>query len=138
MAASAGFIGKGVTLGYSTTLAGTYTDVAELLSVAKPKVTTDRVEFTHSTSDDDFKEFKPGWKEGENTTFTVNATDAGLTALVALEGLQRFWKITLPNTGASTFAWQGTLQGIDMPVDIKDRVVLTIELTCDGAITYAA
>lgn len=136
MAASAGMIGKGTTLGYATTLAGTYTDVAELLSVGKPKITTDKVEFTHSTSDDDTKEFKPGWKEGENTTFTVNYTEAGCTALIAIESLQRFWKITLP--GGSTFAWQGTLLGLDIPVDIKDRIVMSVELSCDGAITYTA
>jgi hypothetical protein len=136
MAASAGFVGKGVTLGYATTLAGTYTLVAEIISCGKPKVATDRVEFTHSTSDNDFKEFKPGWKEGENTTFTCNYTEAGTTALIALEGLQRFWKITMP--GGSTFAWQGTLLGLDIPVDIKDRVVTSVELSCDSNITHVA
>lgn len=136
MAASAGFVGKGVTLGFATTLAGTYTNVSEVISCGKPKVTTDRVEFTHSTSDNDFKEFKPGWKEGENTNFSVNYTEAGTTALIALEGLQRFWKITMP--GGSTFAWQGTLLGLDIPVDIKDRVVTSVELTCDSNITYVA
>ena len=134
MAASAGFIGKGTTIGFATVLAGTYTTVAELLTAAKPKVVTDKIEFTHSTSDNGMKEFKGGWKEGENTTFTVNYTEAGTSALIALEGLQRYWKITMP--GGSTFAWPGTLIGLDIPVDIKDRIVMSIELSCDGAITY--
>ena len=135
MAASAGMIGKGTTLGYATTSGGTYTNVDELISVGKPKVTPDRVEFTHSTSDDDTKEFKPGWKEGEATEFTVNYTEAGMTALIAIEGLQRYWKLTLP--GGSTFVWAGTI-GVGLPVDIKDRIITTCSLTCDSAITYTA
>lgn len=134
MAASAGFVGKGVTLGYATTSNGTYTSVAEIISVGKPKINVDRVEFTHSISDSDTKEFKPGWKEGQNTTFRVNYTESGCNALTALEGTQKYWKITMP--GSSTFVWLGTVIGTDIPVDIKERVVMEVELSCDGPITY--
>lgn len=62
----------------------TYTNVAEVTNITPPGWTRETVEATHLNSDDGYKEFIAGLKEGTEATLTINfvptAADALLTA----------------------------------------------------------
>jgi hypothetical protein len=120
MSKSAGIVGKGTILGYKTVAtASTYTAMLEVTSVNQPPQTVEEVDFTHYTSDDGFKEVKPGWKSSGDVSVEGNYLSARNTTLATLVGVETDWEVLLTDGGKWHFngfikSWDG-----DMPNDGK-------------------
>lgn len=91
-------IGYNASFGIEGSTAGTYVDVAEVVSITPPGVTREAVEATHLKSPDRYKEFIAGLKETGEASITLNfvpaASDDVFTAFEAEEGK---YQITFPN-----------------------------------------
>ena len=133
MAASSAIIGKGTTLGYTSTTTATaatfYTSVTELFDVGWPEEENQEAEVTHYTSDDDRLEFVGGWWGPQEVEFEANYVKAGCTAMAALGTTKRNWKITLPDS--SIWVFPGWLKKLGGAIPNQDKVTVkgTIRLT---------
>lgn len=98
MTATAADIGYDSSFGVEGSTAGTYVDIAEVVSITPPGVTREAVEATHLKSPDAYKEFIAGLKEAGEASITLNfvpaASDAVFTAFDADSGK---YQITFPN-----------------------------------------
>ena len=98
MPATAADIGFGSLFGIEGGTPGTYVTVAEVTAITPPGMTRDKVEATHLTSDDAYKEYVAGLFDTGDAQITLNfvpsATDAIFTAFHAASGR---YQITFPN-----------------------------------------
>lgn len=142
MAATSGIIGKGVTLGYGadgTSAPTTYADIAEIVDLSMPGVSVAKVDFTNSTSPDDTKEYKPGWKDPKTVSLKVNYVKVSQAALEGLAGEMKWWKITYPDAVAgSTHVFRGFLSDTGGAIPIEDRVTADWQIQQTGAATFTA
>jgi hypothetical protein len=93
-------IGAGTTLGYGSTLGGSYTSYGEVLDVNMPSGEIAKIDVTHYLSDTTnfVKDFISGkWKEYGNLVVKLNYLAAQTVLLNTHFGLQQFFKITLPD-----------------------------------------
>lgn len=98
MAVTAADIGYGALFGIEGGTPGTYVSVAEVTAITPPGMTRDKVEATHLTSDDAYKEYIAGLFDTGDAQITLNfvasATDTLFTAFHAASGK---YQITFPN-----------------------------------------
>jgi hypothetical protein len=138
MAASAASSGFGAVFAYLSTDPSTYTSLAEVLSVTPPEIAVETIEVTHMGSDDGFREYIAGLKDGGEVTVNLNYVEASATLLqtLVLAGVETF-RITF--AGASTYTFSGIPTAFtfdDVVIDDKMAMSLTIKVT--GKPVYAA
>ena len=136
MAASAGIIGYGVTLGYATTGTTTYTTVGEIIDLGGPNIDTDDVELTHSSSPDTFKEYCAGLGEPGEFECEVNYDKTNTASVYALHRSKKSWKVTLPDS--STWVAVGYLKTLGNQIPVGDRVTQTWAVKLTGKPTFTA
>lgn len=135
MAATAGTIGKGTTLGYTTVGGSSYTTIAEVRGVNDPGWSMEMVDFTNYTSPNSTIEKLPsGWYEPGETEVDITYVTAARTALEAIYGVLKDWKITLPDTHTITFTGVINKNGHEIPY--KDRQMQKITITATTKPTY--
>lgn len=83
----------------------TFTVVAEVTSVTPPGYSRDALEATHLTSDDGYREYIAGLRDGGEATISGNHLAANRTAMIAAvdAGLQNY-RIADPDGDTYTFA----------------------------------
>lgn len=138
MAASAASSGFGAVFAYLSADPSTYTPLAEVLSVTPPEIAVETIEVTHMGSDDGFREYIAGLKDGGEVTVNLNYVEASATLLqtLVLAGVETF-RITF--AGSSTYTFSGIPTAFtfdDVVIDDKMAMSLTIKVT--GKPTYAA
>ena len=138
MAASAATSGFGATFAYLSTEPSTYTSLAEVLSVTPPSISVETIDATHMASDDGFREFIAGLKDGGECVVTMNYVEASATLLqtLVLAGLETF-KITL--AGGSTLIFSGIPTGFAIDdVVIDDKMTMSFTVKVSGKPAYLA
>jgi len=142
---SAGSIGHGTTLGYSTVAGGPYTDFAEVVSVKEGAQAADKVDFTHLTSTSRRKEFKLGMIDSGEWQFTLNtlyAAERTAMRTAHSSGATYYWRCreydtsATPSTLLATLTFAGPVMNFDdgtREASSPKRTTLTIAVT--GAIT---
>lgn len=138
MAASAATSGFGATFAYLSTDPSTYTALAEVLSITPPSISVETIESTHMASDDTFREYIAGLRDGGEVTVNLNYVESSATLLqtLVLAGIETF-KITL--AGSSTFIFSGipTNFAID-DVVIDDKMTMSLTIKVSGKPAYMA
>lgn len=136
MAATAGIIGAGVTLGYSATSGGSYTSVAEILEITPPNPTAEKIDFSHAESPGLVKEYKAGFIEAGECALTINFNKTQYNTLDGLRGTAKYWKITLSDL--STIIFPGFIMSLTPPIDVKGKVTAKVSICATGSNTFAA
>jgi hypothetical protein len=138
MAASAATSGFGATFAYLSTDPSTYTSLAEVLSITPPSISVETIESTHMASDDTFREYIAGLRDGGEVTVTMNYVESSATLLqtLVLAGSETF-KITL--AGGSTLGFSGipTEFAID-DIAIDDKMTMSLTVKVSGKPVYTA
>ena len=119
----------------------TYTNIAELRSMAAPPLTRNAIESTNHNDLDD--SFIVGIRRKGEFSFTIgflpgNATHDHLTGLIKAwaDGTKDNYKITFPNGATWVFAGYVTQVAPNAPTD--DLLTADITIRPTGAITFAA
>lgn len=133
---SSASIGYSTTFGIESATPGTYTNIAEVTSVAGPNMTRDAIDVTHMTSSDQHREFLAGMMNGGEATVEMNfipsATDAIVTALRA--GIKNY-RITFPNAVKWTFS--AVCTGYEITAPLADKMTCSATFQVSGKTTIA-
>lgn len=137
MAASAAINGFGAVFAYESAPA-TYTALAEVLSVTPPSISVETVDVTHMGSDDGFREYKAGRRDGGEVTVNMNYVEASATLLqtLVLAGYETF-RITFPDSSTYVFSGIPTAFSFD-DVVIDDKVAMSLTIKVSGKPVYTA
>lgn len=133
-------IGYGVKVALKAAGSDDFTELAEVMSITPPTLTTDEVETTHMASAGGFREYIPGLVEAGSVEMELNhtensATDILISALVAGRSPSGV-KITYPNDRALTADCFVAEYSKTTPID--DRQTATLRLRLTGQITLGA
>ncbi|PHP21369.1 phage tail protein [Sphingobium sp. IP1] len=133
-------------IGYGTlfkkkTGASTYTTLAEVVEFEPPETTIDSVEFTHFTSPERWREFKPGMKDAGETTLTYNlipgeADDDTVNDTIENGGLSE-WQIEWPNGATLDIKGFFTSHSRATPLDDKMTGAATFKISGKPVLTPA-
>lgn len=138
MAASAATSGFGATFSYLSTDPSTYTALAEVLSITPPSISVETIESTHMASDDTFREYIAGLRDGGEVTVNMNYVESSATLLqtLVLAGLETF-KVTL--AGSSTIIFSGIPTGFAIDdIVIDDKMTMSLTIKVSGKPVYLA
>lgn len=115
-----------------------FTAVAEVHDISGLSVSRDSIEVTHHGSQDGFREYLPGLKDGGEVSIGLNfdPTETTHTALFsAITGGQTAntnYKIEFPDSGGSSFSFSGHVTGYDVTAPIDDRLTATVTFKVSG------
>lgn len=147
MARTKARVGNGVTLSHQRVGAGSYTAVAEIVSVPAPETTTTDIKASHLTSDDFFHEYLPGMIEGGQLDCDFNYISSEIADLYDIQVDREVcdWKITVPdNVGspgsATTVIFKGYINKLlpfEAQTDERMGGTLGIKVTGKPAFTEA-
>ncbi|RSU91499.1 phage tail tube protein [Sphingomonas koreensis] len=134
-------------IGYGTlfqkkTAPDTYTTLAEVVEFEPPEFARDSVEFTHMTSPDRWREFKPGLKDPGEASLTYNlipgeADDDVITDHIESDGVDE-WRVVYPNGATLDFKGFATSHKHATPIDDKMTGAATFKLSGKPTLTPAA
>jgi hypothetical protein len=129
---SSGLIGKGTTVGISTTEGGSYTLVGEVIDATPPDEDMPAdIEMTHYTSPNNKLEWKSsGWEDTGEASFQINFVPGQWQTLRLLKGVTRWYKFTYNDGSYDTY--EAFIKRMSKTVPIKDRMVGTITLKGAG------
>lgn len=133
-------------IGYGTTFAkktgaNAYTVLAEVVEFNPPETTRDAVEFTHMTSPERWREFKPGLKDAGETTLVYNlipgeADDDVIADHLATNGVDE-WRVTYPNGAKLDVKGFATSHQHATPLDDKMTGSATFKISGKPVLTPA-
>lgn len=132
----AGTLSKGIKLSYKASSSATsYTDLTNLQEIPDIGGTADSVEVT--TLDDAAHMYINGLKDyGDSLDFTFLYDATQFTTLVALTG-EKYWKVSLPGTGAHNATFTGEPSVKLNGVGVNDAVTYTLSIKPSSAIAFA-
>lgn len=135
MAASAAESGTGTGITWNSVA------VVEVNTVGDIDLTSDDIEVTHYTSDDGYKEYIMGLRDGGEVTIEGNfiPSDAGQASLIAdfTTGVKRTAIVTLPNTDASTWTFTAYVKGYTNNIPLGDKLGFVATVKISGKPTFA-
>lgn len=123
---------------------GSYTLVAETVSIQIPPVEVSAVEDTHLAVPNRFRTYVPGLFDSGTVSVEANYSKATINALSGLTGVVRTWRITPPDEDgagpetAPVFTFQGFISKRE-PIEVKpDEVVkVKFDIKLTGGLTIA-
>lgn len=118
-----------------------WTRIGELNDLQPPEISRDTHDATHYESDDGYREFIPGLKDGGEATIEYNLIPGGTTddqvqTLMDDDDLQKF-RVVFPNAAKLTFDGFVTTVGRATPMDDKMTGSATIKVSGKPALTDA-
>lgn len=146
MAASVSTIGYGGTMEWSTDSGATWNTVTEFKSGALPSDQHDKVERTHMSSPNRTREYTPGLRTPEDTSFVFNFNSTDYAALRTLQNAATVatWRHTLATEDATTngavYEYDGfiTVGSGDTTVEGITEITVTIHRTGQFSFTAAS
>jgi predicted secreted protein len=130
------------TLFKKRTAPNTYTTLAEVVEFNPPETKRDSVEFTHMTSPDRWREFKPGLKDAGEITLTYNlipgaADDDVIADAFDTDGNEN-WQVEYPNGATLDVTGFFTAHKRATPMETKMTGSATFKISGKPALTPAA
>lgn len=120
-------IGWNAKFGIEGSTAGTYVDLAEVISITPPGMTRNTVDATHLQSPDGWMEYIAGLKDTGEASITLNFVPSATDALyAAFEDESGAYQITFPN--GVMFRFSGFFTGYT-PSDITPEGKLEVTAT---------
>lgn len=132
-AGSQAILGKGTTVGHSTTSGGTYTLLNEIRKVGSPKVSPADVKVTNMDSGN-YHEYIPGLIDGGEVDVEQNYTKGDFDFLYTNNGVPLFWKITL--TDGSFLAFPGYVKEPVIDPETEKEIVTKFKIRVSGEPTF--
>lgn len=136
MPATQARIGHGTTIGYAEigTPEGPYTTLGEVTNVTPPPISRDLIDATHMESEEGWREYIPGLKDGGEMSLDLNfvpgsATDDFMVAEQAVETV-RPWEITFPN--GAIWRFTAFCSGYEPAVPVDDKMTATATFKVSG------
>lgn len=146
MAASNGAISNGTTFKYSSDN-NSFTTLGEIVSISAPSMSATDVDFSHLTSDDNFKEYKAGMRDAGTVVLDLHYYDTDTATLYAVfaAGTNYYWRIEYndDNTGGaaqgSRWDFRGYMNQFEPGTATADeRMSSTIGIKLTAKPTYTA
>lgn len=131
-----GQLGFGMKLSHSTTLAGTYVDLATLTEVKPFGFKVGKVEATHHDLDTPREASTPGLEDWPEVEATIEWDKTQYPGFSALKRVELFWKITYPD--GSTDVFPGYITEVQPATPLKDRMTCAIKIQPQDAATFTA
>ncbi|MEA3341952.1 MAG: phage tail tube protein [Chloroflexota bacterium] len=115
-----------------------FTDVAEVIDIDGPGLSKDSIEVTNQDSSDGYREFLPGWRDGDTITVSMNwlpndATQDDSTGLLSHynDNDNHNYRIVLPSAVGITIKLTGhpTSFPPSLPMEEQGQIELEIKLS---------
>lgn len=103
-----------------------WTKLARVDSIEPPAPEADDIDASHLESEDETREFLPGWSDSGEGKFAVQYDDTQSIALHALYRTMKGWRVT-PSDG-SKWGFTGYIKAIS-PAVIDEEGLITSEVT---------
>lgn len=105
---------------------------ARLTAITPPKVSVESTDSTHFESLDQFKEKKPGWKNVDDVSLTVQYEKTQDAAVNALVGVEKTFGIKRPDSVIHAF--NGFINSIGDTIEKDNIVTTTITIAVSGKV----
>ncbi len=117
-----------------------FTNMAEVNSVNFTGLSQDTIDVTSLDSLGGYREFITGFKDSGEMTLNLNFTAVNFALMKTdFEAVvARNYKVTLPDTGASTLDFAGLCNGLSIPIETDGKISLDVTFKISGAITFAS
>jgi hypothetical protein len=137
MAKTKGQIGAGSTIGYSTSLGGTYVTIAEVGKITPPDMTADDVKMSNLDSPLEAHEYAAGFTESGEAKIDLNFYKTEAAKCYAQFKIDQFWKITYRD--GSTLIWNGYMKMVGGEIPYGDRMSVSAAIkVSSGLPTFTA
>ena len=137
-------IGHGALFERETDVPGTYESVGEVFEITPPNMTRDAVDATHMQTENFYREFIPGLKDGGEVSFTAALLPDGAVQQRLKEDFDaptvRNYRIKLPDQDQQpqeyvTFA--GIVTGYNPTAPLEDKMTLAFTVKVSGKPVWA-
>jgi hypothetical protein len=134
---TAGIVGKGTILGYSTTAGGAVTSIAEMHECDLPELNGGKVDATHYLSTGSAEENIPnGWTSVSDISCSLTYIATQHLTLSSLVNVPKYFTATLPD--GSQFKFYGWLTKLGGgKIDKKGEITSPATICVSGVMTYA-
>lgn len=115
--------------------ASTYVDVGEVTSIDVLDIEVEDLDVSSHDSPGQWREYVAGMKDGGELSMEVNYDPALHATVLSALGTTRDQRITLPDSGAATVAFEAYVKGFTAQAPYDDKLSATITLKVTGAVT---
>ncbi len=131
-----------LTLFKKLTGVSTYTTLAEVVEFNPPEMTRDSAEFTHMSSPDRWREYKPGLRDGGEVSLTYNlipgeADDDTIADSFATDLVEE-WQVAYPNGATLDIRGFFTAHSAATPIGERMTGAATFKISGKPTLTPAA
>lgn len=141
MSPSNAISGIGATIGRGDGASNeSFTTLAEVSNIGGPNISRDLIDVTTLDSVSGYREVIGGFRDGGEVVLDMNWTRAGFDLVKADfdTNVSRNYRITMPDTGATTFTFASWVTNITKNVPTDDKITMTVTLKIDGVITMVS
>lgn len=115
--------------------ASTYVDIGEVTNIDLLDIDVDDIDVSSHDSPGQWREFLGGMKDGGELSMEVNYDPAEHGTILSAVGTSRDHRLTLPDAGAATIAFEGYVSGFSAQAPYDDKLSATITVKVSGAVT---
>ena len=123
----------------------TFTAVAEVKDITGPNLTRESIEVTNQDSTSGYKEFIPGWRDGDTVTIIANwlpsdTTQDGTTGMLSHfeDDDNHNYQIVTPTAVGFTISFAGHITNIPISLPLTEQGQVEFQVKISGAVTIAA
>jgi hypothetical protein len=123
--------GNGITVAESTT----WTPFAKVLEVHPPKIKADDIDTSHMESEEEFKEFDPGWAEGGDVEIKIQFEKVQNETIYGLFRQPKGYRMVFndaPQPSGSKWKFSGYINGFANEVDRAGIVTADVTVKITG------
>lgn len=118
-----------------TVLPGGFTAVADVTNIGVVDVSVDTLDVSTHESEDQWREFIGGLKDGGELSMEINYDPSVHGTLFSALGATRHQKITLTDSGAATVEFDAIVSGFSSGAPYDDKLSANVSLKVTGPVT---
>ena len=114
-----------------------WVDLAEINSISGPSITRDTYEVTSLDSTDGYREYKGGFRDGNNVQLTMNFTRSTYDTMKTdfEDDDAQSYEIVFPDTENTSFEFSAFVMEISLEIVTDDKITSTVNLKVTGPVT---
>lgn len=124
-------------IGHGTTFSWGGVTVAEINSIGGIALTRDAVDVTDLASADAYREWIAGLKDAGELSLGMNFVRDAIDGLLVDfdSGVIRECQVVFPDTGNTTFTFDGFVKGLEVGVPLETKVPCDVKIKITGPLT---